>query len=121
MENARTYKEEEIVSAWRNCAPNKNHLRKSGSGGPASKSVRVEMVNLLEPGTLRVWDLACGGNSEIYQRPQGARSYRARVRLGRIRDALLTISTRGDSCTRVQGRRGLLSCYEWDIKCTVRG
>ena len=53
------------------------------------------MVNLLEPGTLRVWDLACGGNSEIYQGPQGARSYRARVRLGRIRDALLTISTRG--------------------------
>ena len=44
---------------------------KSGSGGPASKSVRVEMVNLLEPGTLSVWDLACGGNSEIYQGPQG--------------------------------------------------
>ena len=53
--------------------------------------------------------------------PQGARSYRARVRLGRIRDALLTISTGGNSCTRVQGSRVLLCCYEWDIKCTVRG
>ena len=109
------------MSAWRNCAPNKRYLRKSGSGGPASKSVRVEMVNLLEPGTLSVWDLACGGNSEIYQGPQGARSYRGRVRLGRIRDALLTISTRGNSCARVQGTPVLLCCYEWDIKCTVRG
>ena len=109
------------MSAWRNCAFNKKHLRKSGSGGPASKSVRVEMVNLLEPGTLSVWDLACGGNSEIYQGPPGGPIVQSRVRLGRIRDALLTISTRGDSCTRVQGRRVLLCCYEWDIKCTVRG